>query len=144
MNEKIPLYASMSLLVIIVKIKLLALLVVSICFVDIIFGVYLVFKLKEETFSFWRFCEGFFKMFIYLFLIWIASLIDSSVFHDKLFEIDYLVSKTVAMLFVIIETTSIDKKSVRLGNKPIVETSRDIVKVFKEFYKSIKSIFDNN
>jgi hypothetical protein len=140
MNEKLPFYASLITLVLVSKVIGLVLLVSVITGIDILLGLYLIVKLKEEKFCFSRFLEGFLKMLFYAVLIVLAYLVSHFIFDGKLFGIEYLTPKIVTMLFVILEATSIDKKRVKLGKKPILETIRDITKVVKEF-KNIKNEF---
>ncbi len=108
--------------------------------VDIIMGVVVVKKLKEELFDWDRFFDGFFKMFIYAFLISIAYLISKYVVEGTLFDVKLLIPKILAVFFVISEARSIDKKNVRLGKKPTLEAVRDVIKAVKEFRKEFNSI----
>jgi len=140
MNEKLPFYASLIGLVLISKVIGLIFLVCLITFIDVAMGLYLVRKLKEELFSWNRFFEGFLKMILYTFFIILSYLISYFIFDGKLFGIEYLTPKIIAILFVVLEASSIDRKRVRLGKKPILETVRDFFKVAKEFFKEYKSI----
>jgi len=138
MNEKLPFYASLIGLVLISKVIGLIFLVCLITFIDVAMGLYLVRKLKEELFSWNRFFEGFLKMILYTFFIILSYLISYFIFDGKLFGIEYLTPKIIAILFVILEASSIDRKRVKLGKKPILETVRGITKVVKEFLKEKK------
>ena len=142
MNLKIPIYISLSAMVLVTKALWLIVLVASVSFIDIAMGVYLVLKLKEEPFCFSRFLQGFFKLIIYAALISISFLISEKIFNGKLFEIEHLCAKITTMLFLTLEVKSIDKKSVRLGNKPILEVVRSAIKVVKEFKNDFNNVKD--
>lgn len=116
----------------------LATLVGLVSLLDIGMGVFLVYKLKEESFRWSRFFEGFLKMFIYSFFIGIGFIVSEKILGGNLFEIKHLVPKAITMLFVVLEVQSIDKKSQRLGNKPTLEVIRGVIKVVKEFKGSFK------
>lgn len=96
-------------------------------------GLYTIRKLKSEKFSFSRFIQGFLKMIFYSFLIYISSIISDLIFNGKLFDIKHLTPKLLTMLLIVLEVQSMDRKNIKLGNKPILETVRGIVKVVKEF-----------
>ena len=120
----------------IVKVIWLSVLVCGVTFIDISFGVYLVYKLKEEVFNWGRFLEGFLKMSTYIIVIGLGYLASEKIFNGSLFEIEHLVPKTITMVFVYLESSSIDRKRVRLGKKPFVELIRDAVKMVKELRKN--------
>jgi uncharacterized protein YacL len=110
----------------------LACLIVLICLLDISFGLFLLTKTKEK-FSSIRFLEGFVKMTFYLFVLFIGIILSSKLVVKPLFGIEDLIPKIITIVFVLIEAESIDRKSQKIGNKPILERIRSFVKTVKEF-----------
>ena len=140
MKTKLIIPLTLATTAIIMEFFWLALLVCLISVADIVMGVYLVFKLKEEEFSWSRFLEGILKMIAYAFFIGLGFILSEKIFGGQLFEIKHLIPKSLSMVFVVLEAQSIDKKRVRLGKKPLLDVIRNIIKTFKEIKGSIKNV----
>ena len=143
MKTKLIFYVSISTITLVVKVFWLSFLVCGITFIDICFGVFLVWKLKQEAFSWSRLFEGFLKMIAYVFFIGFSYVLSENIFDGKLFEIQHFTPKILTMIFLILEATSIDNKSQKLGKKPILEVVRGAIKIFKELHKSTTTLDKN-
>tara|TARA_R110000851_G_scaffold298304_1_gene453806 strand:- start:220 stop:645 length:426 start_codon:yes stop_codon:yes gene_type:complete len=117
----------------------LSLLVTSITLIDMLMGLYIVYKFEDCYFSLMRLMEGFFKIILYSVAIFISYLISSLIIQGNLFEIKHLIPKVITMIFVTLEVKSIDRKRVKLGEAPILQTIRASIKIVKEFYNYKKS-----
>jgi hypothetical protein len=138
MKTKIFLYITISSITIIGKLFWLSVLVCGLSLIDILFGLYLVYKLKEEPFSLERLIEGFLKMAVYIIIISLAYMVSENIFDGSLFQIKHFTPKIVTILFLWLESESIDKKRVRLGKKPISQEIREKIKYIKEIKKNIQ------
>ena len=57
-----------------------------------------------------------------------------------MFSIVHFLPKLAAILIMIMELESMDRKRQKLGKKPFIEWLRGVIKTFKELYKSFVSI----
>lgn len=140
MKTKLSIYLTISAITLIGKVFWLSVLVCSLSLIDILFGLYLVYKLKEDPFSWERLIEGFLKMFVYVFVIGVAYILSENIFDGGLFNIKHFTPKVITMLFMWLEAESIDKKRVRLGKKPLAQEIREKIKFIKEIKKNIQDL----
>jgi hypothetical protein len=134
MLAKTPFYTGLITFILVTKVVGLMVLVCSITFIDMFMGLYVVYKVKDVFFSWGRLIEGFLKMILYSFFIVIAYEVSLLIFEGILFGVQFLTPKVLAMLFVVLEVSSIERKREKLGKKPILQTIRAFVKVLKEFH----------
>lgn len=80
------------------------------------------------------------KSFFYCFSIILAYLIDMFIFDGKLQGVEFLLSKLMTVVWVLIEIKSLDEKSIKLGNRPFTLILRDFIKHIKQFKKNINEI----
>lgn len=80
------------------------------------------------------------KTFFYLSTIFLFYLTDVYLLNNKLYNIDYLLSKIVCVLWIYIEIKSIDETSVKRGNKSFWVILKEIIKKLKDFKKDLNEI----
>ena len=125
----------------ILPIKPLVLIVVGIVLLDTITGIWATLKVDgKKSFSSHKLFNIIPKVVFYATGILISFLMDKYVFNEKLFEIGYLLSKTVCVIAVFIEGTSINENSMKMGNKSIVEVIKNMVTGIKKIKQDINEI----
>jgi len=80
------------------------------------------------------------KTFFYSFSILLAFIVSKVIFEGELFGVKYLSVKIMTMFWVYIEMKSIDETSVKLGNKPVIEIIRSLIKKAKELKKDLNEL----
>lgn len=78
------------------------------------------------------------KIFKYFATTLLMYMIDTHIFGGVLFGYKYLLSKSIAMVWLYVEGKSIEEKNIILGKKPFVE----ILKEALGFYKKVKQEID--
>jgi hypothetical protein len=110
-------------------------------FLDTCFGIYSTVKRKGwKSFRSTKLFNLVVKSFFYLASIILAFLVDTYVFQSKLFGVDCLVSKSMALVWIYVEIKSIDETSVGLGNKSIWVILKEMIAKAAEFKKDLKSV----
>jgi hypothetical protein len=80
------------------------------------------------------------KLLIYIGATVTLFLADKFVFEGSLFNIKYLLSKSISMVFLYIELLSIDETSQRFGNKPFLDYVKGFVSSAKRMKKDLNEI----
>jgi len=122
-------------------IKPMVLIVVSVTILDTMVGIYAAIK-KEGRKSFrsgklWNIVP---KVFFYSITILLSFLVDTYILGGEAFSIPLLLSKASCVLWVFIETKSIDENLQKLGNKPIMVTIKNLITGVKNIKKDINEI----
>ena len=58
----------------------------------------------------------------------------------SLFSIPFFIPKFLCVIWISIEVKSMDETSIKLGNKPILDHIKELIKVFKGFKKDINEL----
>lgn len=111
---------------------------------DTVFAIYATIKLNGiKSFQSNKLFNLAIKTFFYMGSLLLAFTIDTVIVgSNKMFGIDLLFSKAVAVLWIYIEIKSIDETSIKLGNKPLLILIKEIVKVFGKLKKDMGSLID--
>lgn len=80
------------------------------------------------------------KLFVYIGATITLFLADKFIFDESLFNIKYLLSKSISMVFLYIELLSIDETSQRFGNKPFLDYVKGFVIVAKKMKKDLNEV----
>ena len=124
-----------------IPIQGLLLLMILFIFLDTCFGIYSTVKRKGwKSFRSTKLFNLVVKSFFYLAYIILAFLVDTYVFQSKLFGVDCLASKSMALVWIYVEIKSIDETSVGLGNKSIWVILKEMIAKAAEFKKDLKSV----
>ena len=124
-----------------IPIQGLLLLMILFIFLDTCFGIYSTVKRKGwKSFRNTKLFNLVVKSFFYLASIILAFLVDTYVFQSKLFGVDCLASKSMALVWIYVEIKSIDETSVGLGNKSIWVILKEMIAKAAEFKKDLKSV----
>ncbi len=124
-----------------IPIQGLLLLMILFIFLDTCFGIYSTVKRKGwKSFRSTKLFNLVVKSFFYLASIILAFLVDTYVFQSKLFGVDCLASKSMALVWIYVEIKSIDETSVGLGNKSIWVILKEMIAKAAEFKKDLKSV----
>ena len=124
-----------------IPIQGLLLLMILFIFLDTCFGIYSTVKRKGwKSFRSTKLFNLVVKSFFYLASIILAFLVDTYVFQSKLFSVECLVSKSMALVWIYVEIKSIDETSVGLGNKSIWVILKEMIAKAAEFKKDLKSV----
>ena len=124
-----------------IPIQGLLLLMILFIFLDTCFGIYSTVKRKGwKSFRSTKLFNLVVKSFFYLASIILAFLVDTYVFQSKLFGVDCLASKSMALVWIYVEIKSIDETSVGLGNKSIWIILKEMIAKVAEFKKDLKSV----
>ena len=124
-----------------IPIQGLLLLMILFIFLDTCFGIYSTVKRKGwKSFRSTKLFNLVVKSFFYLASIILAFLVDTYVFQSKLFGVDCLASKSMALVWIYVEIKSIDETSVGLGNKSIWVILKEMIAKVAEFKKDLKNV----
>lgn len=124
-----------------IPIQGLLLLMILFIFLDTCFGIYSTVKRKGwKSFRSTKLFNLVVKSFFYLASIILAFLVDTYVFQSKLFGVDCLASKSMALVWIYVEIKSIDETSVGLGNKSIWVILKEMIAKAAEFKKDLKNV----
>ena len=124
-----------------IPIQGLLLLMILFIFLDTCFCIYSTVKRKGwKSFRSTKLFNLVVKSFFYLASIILAFLVDTYVFQSKLFGVDCLASKSMALVWIYVEIKSIDETSVGLGNKSIWVILKEMIAKAAEFKKDLKSV----
>lgn len=124
-----------------IPIQGLLLLMILFIFLDTCFGIYSTVKRKGwKSFRSTKLFNLVVKSFFYLASIILAFLVDTYVFQSKLFGVECLASKSMALVWIYVEIKSIDETSVGLGNKSIWVILKEMIAKAAEFKKDLKSV----
>jgi len=80
------------------------------------------------------------KTFKYMGSTFLLYMIDVYIFSGALFGINYLLSKSIAMIWIYTELKSYDENAQKLGKKPFIDTAKEAL----GFYKSVKDEMNDN
>ena len=82
------------------------------------------------------------KTFFYMGSILFGFLIDKHILDEKLFDISFLISKTITVVWLYIEIKSIDETSMKLGNRSLWVIFKEMISKAKDLKKDINEIKD--
>ncbi len=106
--------------------------------IDTAFGIYSVHKIKGwGYFTSNKLFNIVPKLFFYFGTILLSYQIDTHIFEGSINDVNIMVTKVVTFIWLTIETKSIDETSVKLGNKPILDTLQDTIKRFRSIKKDV-------
>jgi hypothetical protein len=130
-----------SLVTFLLPIQGLLLLIISVTLLDTIVGVYVAIK-KEGRASF-RSGKLFNlapKLFFYVGTTLVLFLVDKYILQGALFNVSYLLSKSISMVWVYTELKSLDELSIKLGNKPFIAKAKELVSFIKKIKTDINEV----
>lgn len=111
-------------------------------FVDTAFGIWAVKKTEPEKFSSNALRKGLVtKLFFYQLVVVSIFLIDKLILHEfssMLSEMEFLVTKLVAVALIMIEAVSIDEKFYIVHKKHIVQGLKDFINSYNTIKKEIQ------
>jgi hypothetical protein len=123
---------------ILMPIKPLIMIVVGMVFLDTIMGVWATIKVEgKKSFRSGKLFNIVPKVFLYSITILLSFLMDKYIFEGVLFSIPFFLSKASSILWIYIETKSIDENSQKMGNKPILTIIKELLGGIKDFKKDI-------
>lgn len=122
-------------------IKALVLTVIAFVILDTITGIYSTIKLNgRKSYRSGRLWNIVPKTFMYSGVILLSFLVDKFILGGSLLGISYMLSKAASVLFIYIETLSINENSMKLGNKSFFDILKDLVIRLKSAKKDINEI----
>lgn len=125
----------------ILPIKPLILIMVAMVFLDTITGIWTCIKIDgKKSFKSHKLFNIIPKIVFYSLAILISFLMDKYVFGEKLFQIEYFLSKMVCVIAVFIESVSINENSMKMGNKSIIEVIKNLITGLKGIKKDITEL----
>ena len=125
----------------ILPIKPLILIMVAMVFLDTITGIWTCIKIDgKKSFKSHKLFNIIPKIIFYSVAILISFLMDKYVFGEKLFQIEYFLSKMVCVIAVFIESVSINENSMKMGNKSIIEIIKNLITGLKGIKKDITEL----
>jgi len=130
-----------SMLTFLLPIQGLLLLILSVTLLDTLFGIYV--TIKKEGRSSFRSGKLFNiapKLFFYLGTTLILFLVDKYILEGQLFGINFLLSKSVSMVWVYIELKSLDELNIKLGNKSFISKGKELLGFIKKLKTDINEI----
>jgi len=130
-----------SLFTFIMPIQGLLLLIIGVVILDTFTGVYVTLKLEgRKAYRSGKLFNIAPKIFIYTGATLMLFMVDTFIFENKLFNIPYLLSKSLSMIWVYTELKSMDENSQKLGNQPILDKVKELFKLFKGIKKDINKV----
>lgn len=130
-----------SILTFMAPIASLLIIVVLIVLFDTVHAIYTSIKLKgRKSYSSGKLFNIIPKICFYSFSILITYLLDYFIFGGSLFSIPFLLSKSVCMVALWIEGTSINENFIKLGYKSIDIVIMDMIKRIKRIKKDFHEI----
>lgn len=108
---------------------------------DTIFGIYRVIKMEGvKSLKSTKLFNAVVKLFFYLGATIGMYFIDKFILNDtKIMNIDFILTKAMAVSFIYIEVKSMDETSVKLGNRSIWVITSEMIRKFKKIKKDIKN-----
>lgn len=108
---------------------------------DTLFGIYRVIKLEGvKGLKSTKLFNVVVKLFFYLGATIGMFFIDKFILNDtKIMNIDFILTKAMAVSFIYIEVKSMDETSVKLGNRSIWVIFSEMIRKFKKIKKDIKN-----
>jgi hypothetical protein len=79
------------------------------------------------------------KIFKYFGSTFLLYMIDVYIFGNSLFGFNYLLSKSIAMVWVYTELKSYDESAQKIGKKPFIDSAKELL----GFYKGVKKEIDD-
>jgi hypothetical protein len=124
-------------------IKGLLLLMIFFIAADTYFGIYAAIKLNGiQAFKSTKLFNVVVKSFFYLFTIIMTFMIDKYVFEGSLFDVKFLLAKSITMVWIYIEIKSLDETSMKLGNKSFWVLIKEMINKSKEIKKDLNELID--
>ena len=80
------------------------------------------------------------KIFKYFGSTFLLYMIDVYIFGNSLFGFNYLLSKSIAMVWVYTELKSYDESAQKLGKKPFIDSAKEVLGFYKSVKKEINDI----
>ncbi len=108
---------------------------------DTIFGIYRVIKMEGvKSLKSTKLFNAAVKLFFYLGATIGMYFIDKFILNGtKIMNIDFILTKAMAVSFIYIEVKSMDETSVKLGNRSIWVIFAEMIRKFKKIKKDIKN-----
>lgn len=110
--------------------------------VDTLFALYVYIYVGEEKFKSNRLFNLAIKTFVYMGVIIMGFALDLFIFGG-LFGIPHLIAKIMTLVFVYTEITSINEKSMKLGNKSIWLMIKELINKGKELKSDLSDVMDD-
>jgi len=80
------------------------------------------------------------KIFKYFGSTFLLYMIDIHIFGGVLFGYKYLLSKSIAMIWIYTELKSYDESNQKLGKKPFIDTAKEALGFYKKVKKEIEDV----
>lgn len=80
------------------------------------------------------------KIFKYFGSTFLLYMIDIHIFGGALFGYKYLLSKSIAMIWIYTELKSYDESNQKLGKKPFIDTAKEALGFYKKVKKEIEDV----
>ena len=80
------------------------------------------------------------KIFKYFGSTFLLYMIDIHIFGGTLFGYKYLLSKSIAMIWIYTELKSYDESNQKLGKKPFIDTAKEALGFYKKVKKEIEDV----
>lgn len=80
------------------------------------------------------------KIFKYIGSTLLLYMLDVYIFGGSIMGIPFLLSKSIAMIWVYTELKSYDESSQKLGNKPFIDSAKEALGFYKKVKDEIKKI----
>jgi hypothetical protein len=108
---------------------------------DTMFGIYRVVKMEGvKSLKSTKLFNVVVKLFFYLGATIGMFFIDKFILNDtKIMNIEFILTKAMAVSFIYIEVKSMDETSVKLGNRSIWVIFSEMIRKFKKIKKDIKN-----
>lgn len=130
-----------AILTLLVPIKGLILIVIGAVLLDTITGVYTSIKLGGRTsFRSGKLFNFIVKIVFYSVAIILGFFIDKYIFGGEILSIPFLLSKSACLISSYIELKSVDENSQKIGNRPILDIIKEMIKGLKKIKKDINEI----
>lgn len=140
MKSIISLFLS-SLFTFLMPVQGLLLLIIGVVILDTFTGVYVALKVGgRKAYRSGKLFNVAPKIFVYLGATLMLYMVDTFIFENKLFNIPYLLTKSISMIWVYTELKSMDENSQKLGNQPFLDKLKEALKIFKSVKKDINQI----
>jgi len=131
----------LSILTLLTPVKMLILIITLFVAIDTIYGIYYTIKKRGlKSFKSNYLFNIVIKTFFYAGSIILLFLIDKFIFGGLLFGIEFLLSKSITILWCYIEIKSIDETSMKMGNRSIWIIAKEAIAKYKDIKKDITGL----
>lgn len=126
-------------------IKGLLILMILFIVADTYLGIYASVKLNGiDSFKSTKLFNIVVKSFFYLMTIIMTFAMDKFIFEGELFDVKFLLAKTMTMFWIYIEIKSLDETSMKLGNKSFWVLFKEMIEKLKGIKKDLNEIIDKD